>query len=110
MREWEALQRLAKKEETALIWVIERYSGYVSTVVYNVIGANMTLSDVEEVTSDVFCTLWANGDRVAPGKLKAHLSGIARNKALEKTGSGELRCLWRKMCWSCLEWTRRRAC
>ncbi len=85
MEEKEALARLIRKEEPALVWVIERYSGYVSTIVYNIIGSKMTVSDVEEVTSDVFLTLWTNADRVAPGKLKAYLSGIARNKAAEKT-------------------------
>ena len=85
MNERNALRALRRGDEAALAWLIERYSAYVGTIVYNIIGRHMSLSDVEEVTSDVFLTAWSNADKIRSGKLKAYLSGTARNKALEKT-------------------------
>ena len=85
MNEKSALRALKQKDEAALAWMIDRYSAYVSTIIYNIIGSFMTVSDVEEVASDVFLTLWSNAEKISPGKVKAYLSGIARNKAKEKT-------------------------
>lgn len=80
-----ALRALKHRDETALSWLIDRYSSYVSTIIFNIIGASMTVADIEEVASDVFLVLWANADKVHPGKLKAYLGAVARNKAKEKT-------------------------
>lgn len=85
VNEKSALRALKRGDETALAWFIDRYSAYVSTIVYNIIGSAMTVSDVEEVASDVFITLWSNADKIHPDKIKAYLSGIARNKAKKKT-------------------------
>lgn len=85
MDEKSALKALKRKDETALAWFIDRYAAYVNTIICNIIGAAMPPSDVEEVASDVFFTLWTNAGKVMPGKVKAYLSGIARNKAKERT-------------------------
>jgi RNA polymerase sigma-70 factor (ECF subfamily) len=61
--------------------VIDKYGAYVATVAHNIIGAQMTYEDVEEISSDVFTALWRNADKVHAGKLKAYLGSIARNKA-----------------------------
>ena len=57
-----ALRALKHRDEAALAWFIDRYAAYVNTIVYNIIGG-----------------------AIGPGKVKAYLSGIARNKAKEKT-------------------------
>jgi len=80
-----ALRALKHKDETALAWFIDRYAAYVNTIVYNIIGQIMTVSDVEEVAADVFLVFWSNADKVKPDKIKAYLGGIARNKAKAKT-------------------------
>ena len=80
-----ALRALKQGDEAALEWMIDRYAAYVGAIIYNIIGSFMTVSDVEEVASDVFLALWSNAEKVRPGKVKAYLSGIARNKAKEKT-------------------------
>ena len=85
MDEKSALRLLRHKDESALAWFIDRYAAYVSTIVYNIIGQIMTVSDVEEVTSDVFLVFWSNADKVNPNKIKAYIGGIARNKAKAKT-------------------------
>ena len=80
-----ALRALKPGNEAALKGMIDRYAAYVGTIIYNIIGSFMTVSDVEEVASDVFLALWSNAEKVRPGKVKAYLSGVARNKAKEKT-------------------------
>lgn len=85
MNEKAVLRALKHRDEKALAWLIDCYSSYVSTIIFNIIGASMTVSDIEEVSSDVFLTLWSNAEKVRPGKVKAYLGGIARNKAKEKT-------------------------
>lgn len=85
--EGSALHGLKRKNQAALEWVIETYGRYVSTIVYGIIGETMGMADVEEVSSDVFLTLWMNAQKVEPGKLKAYISAIARNKAREKLRS-----------------------
>lgn len=85
MNEAEAYRKLKRQDEKALEWFIEHYTPYVSTIIYNIIGTFSSSSDIEEISSDVFLTLWKNADRVPAGKVKAYLGGIARNKAKEHT-------------------------
>lgn len=85
MDEHRALKELKRKNENALIWFIDRYSAYVGTIIYNIIGSSLPGTDIEEISSDVFFTLWRNADKITPGKVKAYLGGIARNKAKERT-------------------------
>lgn len=84
MDESELLHRLRRYDERALAEVIDRYTAYVSTIIFNIIGLSACTSDVEETAADVFVALWNSADKVMPGKLKAYLSAVARNKALER--------------------------
>ena len=79
-----ALQALRQHNETALAWFIERYAPYVNTIIFNIIGGSMSSRDIEEVSSDVFLVLWKNAEKIRPGKVKAYLSGTARNMAKDK--------------------------
>lgn len=79
------LKRLKRRDESALAWFIDHYAAYVNTIVYSIIGNSMSPEDIEEVSSDVFFTLWNNAGRIKQGKVRAYLSGIARNKAKEYT-------------------------
>ena len=85
MDERDALKKMICKDEDALAWFIDRYAPYVSTIIYNILGSFVDSSDLEEFASDVFLTLWNNAKSVNPGKVKAYLGGIARNKAKEYT-------------------------
>ena len=84
MDEKHALQALRQHSETALAWFIERYAPYVNTIIFNIIGRSMSSRDIEEVSSDVFFVLWKNAEKIHPGKVKAYLSGTARNMAKDK--------------------------
>ncbi|MCM1303503.1 MAG: sigma-70 family RNA polymerase sigma factor [Lachnospiraceae bacterium] len=83
MDEQKALRELKRGNEKALCWFIDHYVGYVNTIIYNIIGSSMSSADLEEISSDVFFTLWRNAGKITQGKAKAYLGGVARNKARE---------------------------
>lgn len=84
MTESKALRQLQQGSAEALKWFINKYTPYVSTVIYNIIGSAMSSADVEEVTSDVFFALWENAGKVNSGSVRGYLGSIARNKAKNK--------------------------
>lgn len=79
MTEAAKLKKLRNGSEDALAWFIQKYSGYVTAVVFNIIGSSMDMADVEEVVSDTFVELWRNAEAVY--SVKGYLGTIARNKA-----------------------------
>lgn len=84
MTEAKALRLLQQGSADALQWFIRKYTPYVSTVIYNIIGSHMSSADVEEVASDVFYALWENADKVKSGSVRGYLGSIAKNKAKNK--------------------------
>ena len=84
MDESKILKRLKAGDEAALGWFIERYTGYVSSIVYSLIGQALGQADIEEVTADVFLALWESREKVRPGKVRSWLSAVARNTALNR--------------------------
>ena len=84
MDEKQALRELRLGSETALCWLIDRYTPYVSAVVYNVIGQSVQREDREEVTADVFAALWHNAEKIKPDAVKSWLGTVARNTAKNK--------------------------
>ena len=84
MTEVKALRQLQQGSADALKWYISKYTPYVSTIIYNIIGSAMSSADVEEVASDVFFALWENADKVNAGSVRGYLGSIARNKAKNK--------------------------
>ena len=81
MNESEALRLLRDGSEEALGWIVDRYTPYLSAIVYNIIGSTMSRSDVEEVVSDAFVALWNNSHKVDQEALKGWLAAVARNLA-----------------------------
>ena len=81
------VQKLKKHDETALAQIIEEQSRFVASVVYATAKGSLSKEDIEEVTADVFVTLWNNADNVREGKLKGYLSSIARTRTLNKIKS-----------------------
>ena len=93
MTEQQALRRLSEKDPVGLDWLIQRYTPYVGTVIWNVIGGRLTRQDAEELCSDVFLALWQNAGKPRPGKVRSYLGVIARRKAvnaLRERGGAEL--------------------
>ena len=84
LTETKALRLLQQGSTDALKWFINKYTPYVSTIIYNIIGSAMSSADVEEVASDVFLALWENAGKVNSGSVRGYLGSIARNKAKNK--------------------------
>ena len=84
MNEAKALALLKKGDEEALSWFIDKYSNYVGTIVNNILQGSMTHEDIEEVTSDVFVTLWQSAEKLYPLNLKGYLSRVARSLSMQK--------------------------
>lgn len=84
MTERKALKELQRGSQQALAWFIDKYTPYVSTIIYNIIGGDMSTADIEEVASDVFFALWNNAEKVRSSSVKAYLGSIARNMAKNK--------------------------
>ena len=90
MNEAKALALLKKGDEEALEWFIDKYSAYVGTVVSNILQGSMGHEDVEEVTSDVFVTLWRSAEKLYPLNLKGYLSRVARSLSMQKLRDKEI--------------------
>ena len=76
------VQEIREGDQAALSRIIDRYTAYVSTIVWNIVQDRLTKPDVEEIVSDVFLTLWRSADKVRKGKLKGYISVIARRRAV----------------------------
>ena len=85
------VEKLKKHNENALGQIIEQQSGFVASVVYNTANGSLSKEDIEEVTADVFVTLWNNADKVQEGKLKGYLCTIARTRTLNKIAANKNR-------------------
>ena len=79
-----AVKRLMQHDESALEEIIREYTPYVSTIIYNVARGNMSVSDIEEVTADVFITLWKNVGKVSDDTLKGYIASISKSRAKDK--------------------------
>ena len=84
MTDAKALTQLQAGNQQALEWFIDRYGSYVGTIVNSVLQNCMRREDVEEVTADVFVTLWKCSERLFPLNIKGYLSRVARSLALRK--------------------------
>lgn len=85
----ELVRAMCMGNQQALGHIIDRYTAYVGTIVWNVVRDRLSLSDAEEIVSDVFRTLWFSADKVRPGKLKGYLSVIARRSAINALRCGK---------------------
>lgn len=84
MTDAKALKQLQAGDQRALEYFIDRYGSYVGTIVNSVLQDSMRREDVEEVSSDVFVTLWKSAEKLLPLNLKGYLSRVARSLALRK--------------------------
>lgn len=81
LTEEDALQRLRAQDPAALSWLIGRYNRYVASIVCAVLGARCRVQDAEELTADVFYSVFRRAEAISPGKLQAYLGAAARNRA-----------------------------
>ena len=84
MTDAKALAQLQSGDQQALEWFIDQYGNYVGTIVNSVLKDCMRPEDVEEVTADVFFSLWKSAKELFPLNMKGYLSRVARSLALRK--------------------------
>lgn len=81
-------RQLQKNSERTIEKLISEYSGYVYTILFNMVGGYCTEEDLEEMTSDVFIKLWQNLDVLDKSRsVSPYLAAIARNLAKNKLRS-----------------------
>ncbi len=80
----ETIEQLKQHNDSALEEIIQAYTPYISTIVYNVSRGAISTEDIEEVCADVFITLWKNTDNIKPDTLKGYLAVIAKSRAKDK--------------------------
>ena len=84
MKEKLIIHRLRSGDPKALESLMDQYIPYVSAVVWNIVRDVMQKEDAEEVVSDVFLAAWHQAEQIEPGKVKAWLGAVGRNKAKNK--------------------------
>ena len=84
MTEKEALVLLRQGQEIGLAWMIQRYTPYVGSIVWSIIGHALTRQDAEEVVADVFTVLWRYREKPIEGRVKGYLAAIARTRAIDR--------------------------
>lgn len=72
---------LGKSDTAALSAIMDKYSHYVATVIHNQLGAFASPEDTEELTANVFVSLWQNRTGLKTLHLRGWLAAVARNEA-----------------------------
>jgi RNA polymerase sigma factor (sigma-70 family) len=85
----ELIARLIKKDQSALDYLYDHYSGALYGVVFRILRKEET---AEEVLQDIFLKVWDKIESYDPskGKLFTWMINIARNQAIDKTRSKEV--------------------
>lgn len=81
MSERALLRQLKAGDTGALSEIIGLYTPYLYAIASNILLPQLTPEDAEEAVSDVFTELWYHRAELLPGKLKAWLAAVVRNKA-----------------------------
>ena len=81
MREALLVEGLRRGNQDALDQLTTRYRSYVCTILSNMLQGSGSYTDVEELCSDVFLTMWQHAREIEDGKIKPWLGTVARNRA-----------------------------
>ena len=66
--------------------LIERYAPHVAAVAARILPGRP--EEWEELTSDVFMAAWDNRKKLRPGRVRAWLTAVARNRAFNRLRTG----------------------
>lgn len=83
------VRALRRGKRAALEQVMTRYGAYVAAVVSAQLGQGALHEDVEELSADVFVSLWQSRQTLRTDHLRGYLGAVARNAArafLRKSG------------------------
>lgn len=92
-RERSLAVKLKKGDTAALKEIIDRYTGYVRTVIRNFSRGTFSEQDIDELCSDVFFSLWQHRESLDAGAgFRAYLSATARNAVKDRFKSEKPPC------------------
>ncbi len=79
------IEKLNKGDERAFGKIVERYGGYVISVIKRRSGGLLTYEDAEEIASDTFAALWKECGKIDPEKpLMPYLAAVAGNLVISR--------------------------
>lgn len=82
MDEHALVRKLNQRSRHALELAIRQFTPYVSAVIFRTLKGYACQEDLEELTADVFLTLWRQAGALDPDRsLRPWLAAVARNKA-----------------------------
>lgn len=82
MTEKEMIQKIKKREENGMEYLITQYGKYVAAIIYQISGCKK--EDAEEMASDVFVAFWKYAERFDENRaIKPWLAETARNIAID---------------------------
>jgi len=81
--DWSLLERVVRKEESALAALYDRYSGLVFAEAIRILRDN---GAAEEILQDIFYQVWRTAEKFDParGSLPGWLMVVARNRAISR--------------------------
>ena len=75
---------LSRGSVRALELAVKRYTTYVGTVICRTLSGQVSREDMEEITADVFLSLWRHAEALREEEgLRAYIGAIARNAAVD---------------------------
>lgn len=82
MNDRELFEGIKQKDTCCLEQFIEKYTSYIAKIVTLVGGKSLRKQDIEEITADVFISVWQNAEKInlIGNSMKSYLGAIARNK------------------------------
>lgn len=85
MNDYEIIQKLKRREEDGLRDLMKQYSGYVAAIVCNISQGILSVEDVEELSADVFLSVWNHAAGLMEDRpLRPYLAQAARNTAISR--------------------------
>lgn len=84
MNNCKEIKHYIKNNELDLEKIINEYSSYTATIIYNMSRNSLKDEDKEEIVSEVFFILWKNKNKLNVNKyLSSYIAGITRNVVKE---------------------------
>ena len=77
-------ERMKKGNEKAFEEIIYRFTPLVSNIIRNISAGYLRNEDIEEVTTDVFVTLWKNSEKLDVNMLKPYIICIAKSRVKDR--------------------------
>lgn len=78
------INNLKADKDIGYTMMIEKYTPYISSIVYGMGSGKLTVGDMEELVADTFFKLWKSREKIVGESLKALLAQTARNTCIDE--------------------------